>query len=150
LRGWLESHFYAAGCFIILAGCLVLCLLLALDFLLVPLLPRLWRVPRGAIRVLRGSAWGFAPDARAPRRRETAWPGPQSGPRAPAEKGNGSAETVIPIRHPAPALASVGGAPNTSAEPAHADRLVPIVRPGPDTDDVRFADYELPPVALLE
>jgi S-DNA-T family DNA segregation ATPase FtsK/SpoIIIE len=135
LHGWLEATFYPSGCLAILGGCLFLAVILAMDFVLLPLLRLLWRngVQRGALSVERNGRTTKESGA------------PRSPLRAPRPS-----RTDIPIRYPDQAIASLGGSADSQADPTRNPGLVPINRPGPVADEERFADYELPPLSLLE
>jgi S-DNA-T family DNA segregation ATPase FtsK/SpoIIIE len=119
----------------LLTAAAALALTLALDFLVLPAARLAWRGLRLAwrlVRYLRGRrpAEPAAP-AKKPARVKT--PPPDDG--------------SIPIVRPMPAV-----------EPEQEDEAPPpaprpplrIVRPGPASDEERFQDYELPPLALLE
>src|SRR5207302_7965345 len=60
LHGWLEATFYPVGCYTILGGCLFLALVLALDFLLAPLVRLLGQSARWLWARLAGSGRRFA------------------------------------------------------------------------------------------
>jgi S-DNA-T family DNA segregation ATPase FtsK/SpoIIIE len=132
-HGWLESNFYPVACFTILGGCLLLSLVLALDFILVPLACLLWRTAR----------WLSA-------RRLTTSPLHHPTTPLPARVASAEEEPSIPIRHHDEASASLGRLAHSPGEEIRGPRLVPIIRHGPEVEEVRFADYELPPLSLLD
>jgi S-DNA-T family DNA segregation ATPase FtsK/SpoIIIE len=138
LHSWLEETFYPAGCYAVVASSLCLALVLALDFLLIPLLRVLKKVVAalfsGAARTRR---W-FASTTRPLPAREWSLSVPAGKP------STGDAE--IPIHHHDEAVASLEKLSDTRTK-----RVVPIIRPGPEMmEEERFADYELPPLSLLD
>ncbi|TMQ33179.1 MAG: DNA translocase FtsK, partial [Planctomycetota bacterium] len=56
----------------------------------------------------------------------------------------------IPIRHHDQTIAAVQREAHEAAADALTAPLIPASRPAPDEDEDRFADYELPPLSLLE
>ena len=60
LHGWLDATFYSAGCYAILGSCLCLALVLALDFILAPLLGLLGKTVRWLVGRLAASGQWLA------------------------------------------------------------------------------------------
>jgi S-DNA-T family DNA segregation ATPase FtsK/SpoIIIE len=146
LSGWLEASFIPAGRYLVVGSCLLLGLVLAMDFVLTRVLRWTWRIGRGLLRAfwlvvrwLIGSRaqpqaveGGAEPDA-APRKKAPA-----------GAAGDSAGQTrTIPIHHhdqqPAPGDTAIAVRP-----------APPIRRPMPVCDADRFADFELPPLSLLE
>jgi S-DNA-T family DNA segregation ATPase FtsK/SpoIIIE len=157
LRAWLESNFTPTGCLAILGGCLFLSFILALDFIVVPLARLLWK----SVRWLLGIT-GRPRDNLTPRPRERPQEGVELTARQqplgsqvadaslPASATNHDQSAEIPIRHHDQAIAALGRLTDSQAEEKRRNGLVPITQPGSQTDAERFADYELPPLSLLE
>ncbi|HLJ92998.1 MAG TPA: DNA translocase FtsK 4TM domain-containing protein, partial [Gemmataceae bacterium] len=145
LHDWLEATFSVAGTLVFLGGCICVALALALDFLFAPLARLLGNAIRWLFRRLSPSGRGSVPT---PRRRPQKPAEPQPSPESPIIEPTGE-NPEIPIRHHDEAGASVGQRPDV-AEETPAPRLVPIIRPAPELDEERFADYELPPLSLLD
>jgi S-DNA-T family DNA segregation ATPase FtsK/SpoIIIE len=143
LHGWLESSFYPGAAFTMVGGCLLLSLVLAFDFILVPLAQFFWRCARWLL-VRRG-------DRRERRRDQAASPSARQ-PATPstADVDASDDEPSIPIRHHDEASASLERLANGQGNETRPPKLVPIIRPGPETEEERFADYELPPLSLLD
>jgi S-DNA-T family DNA segregation ATPase FtsK/SpoIIIE len=118
---WLRETFQPAGQIIIVGACLILSLTLALDFVLVLVVRGSWRLLRYFGHFVRW-LWraGAARRPPVPIVRILEEPFVNAGPAAtPA-----APQQQIPIHHA-------------------------IVRPGPTSEQNRFADYELPPLTLL-
>jgi S-DNA-T family DNA segregation ATPase FtsK/SpoIIIE len=127
LAGWLGERFSEAGRLLVVAGWALIGLALALDFVVLLVLRTVWRGLRAARRKP-AVLWQAAQEPAKPESAEA----------VPAEPE--VAEETVPITPP-----------KGSAEPAAAAAPpVPITRPAPLPDEERFADYELPPLALLE
>jgi S-DNA-T family DNA segregation ATPase FtsK/SpoIIIE len=143
----LETHFHLLGRAAIFGSCLALGLFLTMDFVLLRLgrglgyagrwffrgswrlLGWWWRTQGRATRpVVRGQA-PHPVAALSPAPEATAEPAPMV---PPSEDGE------IPIRH------------HEQPVPKADEPAVPIVRPSPAPDADRFADFELPPLTLLE
>jgi S-DNA-T family DNA segregation ATPase FtsK/SpoIIIE len=151
LAAWLEAQLFPAGRVAVLGAGVLLGVVLTADFLLIHLLhlvgtvllvplriaTTVWRGGRnrrrgGAFPPIDHSSQGdpeLAVDSRAEGAKED---GPASPPLTPPAE--------IPIHH--------HEAPTVPA--AEEPRPVPIVRPAPATEEERFADFELPPLRLLE
>jgi DNA segregation ATPase FtsK/SpoIIIE, S-DNA-T family len=148
LNAWLEEQFGAVGGFLLFAGCFALGMVLALDFILLAGLrvnQRLggftWGFLRGLGQVF-AFFFGWLPllKSRTPiriRHFDEAMEVDEQD-LATAESG------AIPIRHANGASEEEGHAP--APEP----RILPINRPQPMADQERFANFELPPLTLLE
>jgi S-DNA-T family DNA segregation ATPase FtsK/SpoIIIE len=142
LAAWLEGHFLPAGRIAVLAGCAVLGLFLALDFVLLRLLRRVVRfsgVPVGVFpRVARWFSRRPAPRPAIPPRRTDAEE--EEEPRQAAEEAAEAPrdDRPIPIHHH-------HHTPDVDAADAQ-----PVGRTAAEEDAERFADYELPPLALLD
>jgi DNA segregation ATPase FtsK/SpoIIIE, S-DNA-T family len=143
LGGWLEARLLPLGRWLITGGCLSLGLVLAADFMLLWLLRQAWRLVRWpgilAARLWRG--WRDRPRLRCvPIVRPV--PKPEDEEKEPSDPDELDPDLPPEEASPeeTPALASVERPP------------VPIVRPGPSpiADEERFADYELPPLSLLQ
>jgi S-DNA-T family DNA segregation ATPase FtsK/SpoIIIE len=148
---WLETEFDPFGSILLFASTLLLGLVLALDFLLLRLLRSLWFLGRALCRLLTlplilrsrrradRSSWEPKPAREAKITRSVQeWAITAA---APAKKLEEIPEGGdIPIRHPDESA-------NLPAEDFH--EPPPINRPGPSEEE-RFADYELPPLSLLE
>jgi S-DNA-T family DNA segregation ATPase FtsK/SpoIIIE len=139
LTAMLRAHFSTPVQVVVFAGCFLLGLVLALDWAFVSL----------GLAMGRGASW-LQERARTWRPKRASRPKPAaavvakellqvSHPQveAPAPKENG-----IPIHRPESGAALV----KSSAAPS----VVPINRTGPAPADDRFADFELPPLTLLE
>jgi S-DNA-T family DNA segregation ATPase FtsK/SpoIIIE len=155
LTAWLGDHFDPAGRLAVLAGATLVGGLLAGDFLI-------GRLARVLLRTLGGLAraawWLVRLLSGGMRRRRTAPPPRQEdAPPAPADaEGPGDdadpdADHNIPIYHHDERPAAEAGGED-HAEPAEAGpRRLPINRCAPAEEEAeRFADYELPPLSLLE
>jgi S-DNA-T family DNA segregation ATPase FtsK/SpoIIIE len=153
---WLRQTFHPLGRVLVYGGCVFLALMLSADFALLFVLRRLVRGT--AWLALRIQSWQALLRARR-RRVRSAVPGsgkargpgkaagaPPSQPAAMPHDGE-----RIPIHRPVgpggtDAAASPPGAGADESPPAP-----PIVRPAPMPEDAdRFADYELPPLRLLD
>ncbi len=138
LSAWLGHHLEAAGQVLVIGSCAALGLLLTMDFALVSLLKAAWstlgRLGRwlGRRRPVRATA--PSPVA--------APPAPSETPAKPAGKSSVK-DGQIPIHHPQMIPAADSGAAATALVP-------PIVRPAPAMEADRFADFELPPLTLLD
>ncbi|HXG10764.1 MAG TPA: DNA translocase FtsK [Gemmataceae bacterium] len=151
LAACLEENLQPATRALVLGGGLLLGLLLSVDVVLFRLLRWGWHGCRTGWRVVR---WA----GRQALRKRTAdipatpqpepapddvdLPKPQPAPAAPSEEGR-----VIPIHHHGQRVPLAGPAEEVAELPRPAP---PINRPGPATEQERFADYELPPLDLLE
>jgi S-DNA-T family DNA segregation ATPase FtsK/SpoIIIE len=154
LTGCLTEWFSPLGQSLLFGGCLLLGMILAVDFILLALAKYSWwsgvwflDVSWGLVQWIWGTSWMTWPRARRPQ--------PVTPPLDPPEAeevrerivvppiSRGAAESSdIPISHPEiPVLPDQG-----SEHPA----VLPIVRPGPTSDEERFASFELPPLTLLE
>jgi DNA segregation ATPase FtsK/SpoIIIE, S-DNA-T family len=158
LGAWLESSFRPAGQVLVLGSCVVLSLALAIDFVLLALLRLAWRFGRLARAALSRAQRRLARRERTARPEPTPVapalgplptdveaaeeePGPPEPPAHPAPEA--PAERPIPIHHhdqvPAPADAD------------HAPQVpLRLHDPALPSERERFADYELPPLHLLE
>jgi len=137
LTDWLDSKFTPLGGVLVFAGCLFLGLLLGADFAVV-------RVGRGGWRVVRGG-WVVARFLTQGRRGRVAFvdsPAFLGRARRPVALATPTDAAGIPINHPEDS-APVPAAPEPRPAP-------PIVRPAPVPEEERFADFELPPLTLLD
>lgn len=158
LSTWLEERLTAGGRNLAVAGASLAGLALAFNFVLGPLaraacfvsrLPVRWRAAWSAVpTALRGHEAASCPPTAA----GTALTEPVqlAEPSAREEKPVArklqpvGADNPIPIKHPEPVA-------EPEPPPPAARPMVPISRPVPvPSDEERFADYELPPQALLE
>jgi S-DNA-T family DNA segregation ATPase FtsK/SpoIIIE len=145
LTSWLETNFYPVGRAGLLAAAWVLGLVLTLDFVLA----WFWRGAAFAVRCMATTfRWVMQPrpadgTAGIPTAACEALPEDDK-----VEEAPGSAKE-IPIVHNDGSGAALE-ASTTPTDPPRKPALIPIKRPMPETLDARFADYELPPLSLLE
>ncbi len=144
LAEWLKARFHPVGRAVIYGCGMLAGTVLALDVLIVPVLACSRRCARWGLRQVRAAL----PLHRHPPSRPqeatsapTAEPSPPAAATGPAPAEVGEQAPPIPIRH--------------ADDPAHAagptaQAAVPISRPGPASDEERFADFELPPLSLLQ
>jgi S-DNA-T family DNA segregation ATPase FtsK/SpoIIIE len=149
LTSWLADNFYPAGRIALFACCLVLSLALTADFVLVRFLRGLRQGGQLGFRRFRQLQEGVGERWRKRRRYPDDRLPPIIAPAKPVKTAVASdpiatAATDIPIRHHDEALASPP-VPEPVARPP-----VPIRRPVPESEEDRFADYEVPPLKLLE
>jgi S-DNA-T family DNA segregation ATPase FtsK/SpoIIIE len=152
LAAYLQDHFYPIGRVLIVSSCVLLGLVLTVDFILVSGLKRLWIVFHSMLwavrwmgRLIRRERSTTAPIERVEPRTgpvlQVADPEPVPEPQPVADLRPRRVEEMdVPIHHHDAAVAAAGA---DASGP-------PVVRPGPGADDERFADYELPPLSLLE
>jgi S-DNA-T family DNA segregation ATPase FtsK/SpoIIIE len=146
LAHWLQQTFHPVGQAIIGAGCLVLGLLLTMDFVLAFAVRGTWRGVRSvgkSVRRLRASQPATCGAS-------SVEPTANSTPLAPRSTRHEPPAAVkdIPIHRPRAVDPNVHGTARDQAEePA---RILPVIRRGPTADEQRFADYELPPLTLLD
>jgi S-DNA-T family DNA segregation ATPase FtsK/SpoIIIE len=151
LSVWLKTSFHPFGRAVLFGVCLKLGLVLTADFAIIYVVRTLWRGGRGLVTKLRRWLSERAQDRdearRLPVRRVT--------PRAPIKPTAAtlSASSHIPINHPTTALPRLRE--TTAAEGREkagdiAPLIPPIVRPAPAGAENHFADFELPPLTLLE
>jgi S-DNA-T family DNA segregation ATPase FtsK/SpoIIIE len=147
----LDAHLARPGRVALVAGCVLAGLLLAADVLLLraggALLP--------TARLLLRTGWRLA-CLLAPRSRpcpapvtENAPEPEEPAPEAEATHAGEESDRDIPIHHHAHLAAAAPGA-EEGAESRAAVGLLAVNRGAPDEDAGRFADYELPALALLE
>jgi S-DNA-T family DNA segregation ATPase FtsK/SpoIIIE len=151
LAAWLQDQFYPIGRLLIVGSSVLLGLVLTVDFVLVSGLKRLWLVVHALVcaigrvgRLFRQGAVSHAfaalpdrhPLGRGSKGRESMPPDPESSNEVRPRLVEG---IDVPIHHHDQAVASAG----------HVASGPPIARPGPGTQDERFADYEVPPLSLL-
>jgi S-DNA-T family DNA segregation ATPase FtsK/SpoIIIE len=146
LSDWLPEVLDPMGLAAVYASALVLGLALTVDFVFAAAFRYIWRSGRQLARAfppaVRRQAMVPEPEEPAPP------PMPATCAEPPADKVEASDNPVIPIRHPNHAP-SKGTTP--AVTPARATPLVlPISRPIKAADDERFANFELPPLTLLE
>ena len=143
LNAWLETQFNPAGRVTIYTSAVLLGLVLTADFVLLRILRAAWSATCWLLRpVLRRPAWKLHRQAAA---EEAA--APTKGDELPMITNNEQRTTNnghIPIRH---ADGTVSSAPAAELPPREPP---PIVRPSAAPQEERFADYELPPLSLLE
>jgi S-DNA-T family DNA segregation ATPase FtsK/SpoIIIE len=144
LTAWLGTQVGPAGRVALLAGCTLIGAVLAGDRLLVGLI----RGPARAFRLPLRAAWWLARRLPRPRLRRPGSAGPEDGAAPkPAPAPEGAAEVAdtdadIPIHHhDQPA----GRPEDEGARHLAINRCAPAVE-----EAERFADYELPPLSLLE
>jgi DNA segregation ATPase FtsK/SpoIIIE, S-DNA-T family len=139
LNGLLESNLYPAGRVLVVGSCVVLGLFLTADFVLAKTFALGRRLCGEAI------PWS----ASVPK---VTQPAIRSRSEEPESHDSDVADVSevetgdIPIRHHEQTVTP----PDEPSEEATAPALIPIRRPMPATDEERFADYELPPLSLLE
>ncbi len=156
LGAWLESSFRPAGQVLVAGSCVVLSLALAIDFALLALLRLAWRFGRFVLAALSRAQRRLARRERKPRTDLTPV-APVLGPlptdveaareepeatEAPADPApEAPTERPIPIHHH-----------DQVSAPAEADHAPPLRLHDPElpSERERFADYELPPLHLLE
>jgi S-DNA-T family DNA segregation ATPase FtsK/SpoIIIE len=149
LAQWLKANFLPAGQVAIVSGCLLLSLALTVDFALVYLIKATWDALGLVARPLKN--FRSAPKSRRTRistPRSVADLRPASAPVRPASEGS-----HIPIHHPQTIGTSKPEDANRASDQQAgyaAARVPPIVRPAPKVDEDRFADFELPPLTLLD
>jgi S-DNA-T family DNA segregation ATPase FtsK/SpoIIIE len=156
LHGWLVASFVPFGRWAIFGSCVLLGLVLTVDFILLRLGRGLWAACRATCRAVAGvgrilgdrTAGDASPRIRRsapqdlPFKRRTGSESAEVGAPPPAPEPTAK-ENVIPIRHHDEAITSL-------REQGDAKGPVSITRPKPESDEERFADYELPPLSLLE
>ncbi|HMF16592.1 MAG TPA: DNA translocase FtsK, partial [Gemmataceae bacterium] len=148
LNAWLEEQFGPLGGFLLFAGCFGLGLVLALDFLLLAGLrvnQRLglcsWKFLQGLGRIGAFTSCWTRLFKRAPLqiRHLDKWAtDSEEIPEVALESD------AIPIRH------ANGSSEDEAHVPASEPRILPINRPQVIADEERFANFELPPLTLLE
>jgi S-DNA-T family DNA segregation ATPase FtsK/SpoIIIE len=146
---WLQDRFDPVGYTLILGGCLFLGLILAVDFVIVFVLAGLWRLGRGLLHVggqVARWCWRFGRKGTAVRAvmesaAEEDAPVADFSDVTPAPAAQPGDSALIPIHHPEPAVAA--GDRTAGEEPEQASAADP-------TDSERFADFELPPLSLLD
>jgi S-DNA-T family DNA segregation ATPase FtsK/SpoIIIE len=150
LADWLEARVVPVGRVVFIVAVLALGGMLAFGFVLKAVLGRLWRAGRWiGQRCSAPCRWRQAPLEpttteplpwyRRFRRRPAVARQPEAAiTREPPTDG----EPLIPIRHADNAPAQGEARLDPSA--------LPVVRPGPAPEEDRFADFELPPLTLLE
>src|SRR6516165_61903 len=144
LNAWLEQQFGPLGGFLLFAGCFGLGLMLALDFILLAglrLNQRLgrftWGFLRGLGRVFAFS-FGWLPFLKSRQPIQIRHFGEAM--EVDEEDLELGQSDAIPIRH----------ANGSAEEEGHEPRILPINRPKAIPDQERFANFELPPLTLLE
>src|SRR5262249_50867394 len=150
LRGWLEANFYPSAGLAVLGGCLGLGLFLGLDFMFFPLARLLWKCVSWCARGPQSCSENDTPPSHEQARSSPRAENPAPQPPHQATSGPHTGGSEIPIRHHDQAVASLGRMADPHAALTRTHRVVPIVRPGPAADQERFADYELPPLSLLD
>lgn len=158
LAGWLEARFVPTGRLLVFGSVLCLGLVLTIDFALVRGLQAAWLAVRG---IYGGLCWVWARSARSrqPHAKQlniirSKEPEPDSDPE-PSEAADELPDLTpagadIPITHPE-ATDSAEEKKDAATSPEPEPRpLPPIIRPAPLPEEERFADYELPPLSLLE
>jgi S-DNA-T family DNA segregation ATPase FtsK/SpoIIIE len=146
LADWLQARFEPAGQAVLFGSCVFLGLVLTADSVLVFFLKSAGRL----------AFWSLARCGQLVPRPVRAGPAvPRTPPRLPTEAAESAdvADTDVPASEPdSPEIPiSHPEAPNLAEDgPASGPALLPIVRPAPAGDEERFADYELPPLSLLD
>jgi S-DNA-T family DNA segregation ATPase FtsK/SpoIIIE len=156
LTGWLDACFDLAGAAAVFGGCLLLGLMLALDFAILRLARVSWKAARWSATVAwHMSRWLLSVAlAREPPEGEEG-PPPIDTARAAVQVSDAPYDfspdgSEIPIRHHDEAITTLRRSRAAQGVGSRADILLPIVRPMPESDESRFANYELPPLSLLE
>ncbi|HLN27097.1 MAG TPA: DNA translocase FtsK 4TM domain-containing protein [Gemmataceae bacterium] len=164
LIGWLQASFYPVGQVAVYSGCLFLGLVLTADSAVSRVLKAMWRACCWMMRAsFRASRWLWTRirTRRTPRETsntetkpvikrafkiEVPAPTVPEEPREPLPPPGD-----IPIRHHDAAIAGLEKHPEESKATIVPQVPVPIQRSVPqETEEERFADYELPPLTLLE
>jgi S-DNA-T family DNA segregation ATPase FtsK/SpoIIIE len=147
LSGWLENHLEPAGQVLVVGVCAALGLVLTLDFALVAAVKTVWAA---ASRLGRWLSRRRPPRTAVPNL-ASAPPAANEAPASPAGKPS-SKEGQIPIHHPQmiPPASAEADADGDGGTVTAAALLPPIVRPAPAAEVDRFADFELPPLTLLD
>jgi S-DNA-T family DNA segregation ATPase FtsK/SpoIIIE len=163
LTGWLETHLDLLGRIFLLGSCFLLSALLTTNFALFQglraasefgtwILAKLWRVCRWLWnrRPLRSSpqlpgsggqhSAQVTPSSSIPMEEDLL---PPSGGQ-PAENGH------IPIRHHDEAIASLEARTLEDCGETISSALLPVLLPPAESEETRFANYEVPPLTLLE
>ena len=162
IAGWLNASFHPAARWTIVAGAVCLTLVLLADRIVVNIarwcsrgvsalagwskaagrwLRNALYKPRPAITRIREPGRSLAENRRT-------LPGAKKSPESPTKPARRN-EPDIPIHHHAQAAAGARDVPTVSQE-ATIEALIPIERAKTEAEDNRFADYELPPLSLLE
>jgi S-DNA-T family DNA segregation ATPase FtsK/SpoIIIE len=143
LSAWLQQSFQPAGQVIVVASCWFLSLSLTLDFALIYLVKWFGR----RLSVL-GSI--FRHLWRRLAAGENTQLDPTTSPEPVTANKPFSVGTAIPINHPDLSAKPPLEAASAPESPTVVPSAPPIVRPRPMTQDNPFADFELPPLDLLE
>jgi S-DNA-T family DNA segregation ATPase FtsK/SpoIIIE len=144
---WLKTNFDALGQIIVFSSCLSLALFLAIDFAVIRFMVFSWRTARMSLRiVLRARSWVAKLDSGTvlkPRANRAGAKASSVGP--PAERE----DATIPIRHH---LEMIRPAEESEPETPPATLLLPVPTHSSngDDDEHALAEYELPPLSLLE
>jgi S-DNA-T family DNA segregation ATPase FtsK/SpoIIIE len=136
LAHWLETEVGALGGILIFTGCLLLGLMLTADGTVVWVFRGMWLLTRCLVRARPRLAFrpaGFSDSE----------PPPAIAPRIPHRPAKAQAN-AIPINHPEDITKATAAVVEEPPNPP------PIVRPAPMPEDDRFADFELPPLTLLQ
>jgi S-DNA-T family DNA segregation ATPase FtsK/SpoIIIE len=149
LTAWLESYLYPPGRVAVLGGCVLLGLVLTADFVLIRLVHLAWVTLTAPLRALFvvGRGWRG--------RRRAICPPIERPPQPAGDSGEDTEDDAENEKAADPPLTPADAIPihhheTPAAPPAEEPRLVPIIRPAPVTDGERFADFELPPMRLLD
>jgi S-DNA-T family DNA segregation ATPase FtsK/SpoIIIE len=155
LVAWLEDDFLPLGQILVFGSCLLLGLLLTVDFLVFSVLRISFGTVRGGIRgAWRTGRWGLRKCGLF-RERPIALP-KKKAPGVPEKTpGEGKKGLRRPSAEPKPDRSEIPiSYPQETSLPEEdglsAPTLLPIVRPGPVPEEERFAGYELPPLSLLD
>jgi S-DNA-T family DNA segregation ATPase FtsK/SpoIIIE len=152
LSAWLESHFTPAGQVLVFSGCLLLGLVLTVDFLLVHLLRGLGRV--GGRMLYAG--WRFLRRLvrrRRPSREQPAEPESPSHADIPIRvlDGSDAGDDAPPLPPPEGADIPITHPEDAAPVRTHSGpSLLLINRPAAAAEEERFAGYELPSLSLLD
>jgi S-DNA-T family DNA segregation ATPase FtsK/SpoIIIE len=155
LGAWLESSFRPAGQVLVVGSCVVLSLALAIDFALLALLRLAWRFGRWLLAALSRAQRRLARRERAPRPEPVPAALPQPADVEGAEEDEGPDEPEPPAEE-APEPPAERHIPIHHHDQLHAgpeqDGPAPLRLHDPalPSERERFADYELPPLSLLE
>src|SRR5262249_10083482 len=160
VTGWLEVNFHFVARWAVFCGATLSGSALAIDFVLVRIRRSSWRsirfVMAGALQACRWLNNQFNRPKPAVTRIHNPATFDMEICGVPLPTDNGPANPLgikrkdIPIRHHALAAAAELQAPVVVGEETPMKTPVPIVRPEAESEDARFADYVLPPLALLE
>jgi DNA segregation ATPase FtsK/SpoIIIE, S-DNA-T family len=162
ISGWLDANFNPVARWTFSAGIVLLALALIVDFVLIRAMRWSWNGVRAAsFRIRRMGGW-FKQILHRPQpamchiqQPARLLTGNRRDPPSVRKSLDGVPKTVrkdkadIPIRHHAHATRAAPQLPG-GLKDATIEALIPSERPNVESEDKRFANYELPPLSLLE